>query len=137
MTNSAPYQQQNQHGNGLTSQFVQDCLRSNEAGDGALAQAISLAKSAGTTFVVITHRSSVLGVADKMLLLRDGTQQAFGPRDEVLAALNKASQQAGQGGRTGPAQGGLAGAQIVRPDGPSNSGLQGVPGAQTSQKGSK
>jgi ATP-binding cassette subfamily C exporter for protease/lipase len=109
----------------------------DEAGDGALAQAISLAKSAGTTFVVITHRSSVLGVADKMLLLRDGTQQAFGPRDEVLAALNKASQQAGQGGRTGPAQGGLAGAQIVRPDGPSNSGLQGVPGAQTSQKGSK
>jgi ABC-type protease/lipase transport system fused ATPase/permease subunit len=27
-----------------------------------------------------------------MLLLRDGQSAAFGPRDEVLAALNKAAQ---------------------------------------------
>jgi ATP-binding cassette subfamily C exporter for protease/lipase len=27
-----------------------------------------------------------------MLLMRDGAQQAFGPRDEVLAALQKARQ---------------------------------------------
>lgn len=68
----------------------------DEAGDAALAQAISVLKSRGTTFVVITHRTSVLGVADKMLVLRDGTQQAFGPRDEVLAALQKAASQAQQ-----------------------------------------
>ena len=42
----------------------------------------------------MTHRTSVLAVADKMLVLRDGQQQAFGPRDEVLAALNQAAQQA-------------------------------------------
>jgi ATP-binding cassette subfamily C exporter for protease/lipase len=36
----------------------------------------------------------VLGVADKMLIMRDGVQQAFGPRDEVLAALQKAQQPA-------------------------------------------
>ena len=41
--------------------------------------------------VVITHRTSVLGVAHKMLLIRDGVQQAFGPRDEVLAALQQAA----------------------------------------------
>jgi ABC-type protease/lipase transport system fused ATPase/permease subunit len=40
-------------------------------------------KQLGTTFVVMTHRTSVLGVADKMLIMRDGAQQAFGPRDEV------------------------------------------------------
>ncbi|MFD0666787.1 type I secretion system permease/ATPase [Ramlibacter sp. MAHUQ-53] len=68
----------------------------DEAGDIALAQAIALAKSRGTTFVVMTHRTSVLGVSDKILLLRDGTAQAFGPRDEVLAALQKANQQAAQ-----------------------------------------
>ena len=68
----------------------------DEAGDAALAQAIAVLKSRGTTFVVITHRTSVLGVADKMLVLRDGTQQAFGPRDEVLAALQKAATQAQQ-----------------------------------------
>jgi ATP-binding cassette subfamily C exporter for protease/lipase len=28
-------------------------------------------------------------VADKMLIMRDGAQQAFGPRDEVLAALQQ------------------------------------------------
>jgi ATP-binding cassette subfamily C exporter for protease/lipase len=29
-----------------------------------------------------------------MLIMRDGAQQAFGPRDEVLAALQKAQQPA-------------------------------------------
>ena len=68
----------------------------DEAGDLALAQAIAQLKARGTTFVVMTHRTSVLGVADKLLVLRDGMQQAFGPRDEVLAALAKAAQQAQQ-----------------------------------------
>ncbi len=61
----------------------------DEAGDLALANAIAALKQLGTTFVVMTHRTSVLGVADKMLLMRDGAQQAFGPRDEVLAALQQ------------------------------------------------
>jgi len=61
----------------------------DEAGDVALAHAISALKQLGTTFVVMTHRTSVLGVADKMLIMRDGAQQAFGPRDEVLAALQQ------------------------------------------------
>ena len=66
----------------------------DEAGDAALANAIASLKQLGTTFVVMTHRTSVLGVADKMLLMRDGAQQAFGPRDEVLAALQQARQPA-------------------------------------------
>ena len=61
----------------------------DEAGDTALANAIAALKQLGTTFVVMTHRTSVLGVADKMLILREGAQQAFGPRDEVLAALQQ------------------------------------------------
>jgi ATP-binding cassette subfamily C exporter for protease/lipase len=61
----------------------------DEAGDAALANAIATLKQLGTTFVVMTHRTSVLGVADKMLIMRDGAQQAFGPRDEVLAALQQ------------------------------------------------
>lgn len=65
----------------------------DEAGDGALGLAIAQHKARGATFVVITHRTSVLGVADRILLLRDGTAQAFGPRDEVLAALAKAREQ--------------------------------------------
>lgn len=65
----------------------------DEEGDAALARAIQEGKARGTTFVVMTHRTSVLGVADKMLVLRDGMQQVFGPRDEVLATLQQAKQQ--------------------------------------------
>lgn len=66
----------------------------DDLGDAALASAILEYKARGTTFVVITHRSSVLGVTDKILLLRDGAAQAFGPRDDVLAAIRKASEDA-------------------------------------------
>lgn len=66
----------------------------DEEGDAALASAIRSAKARGTTFVVMTHRTSILGVADKMLVLRDGMQQAFGSRDEVLAALSNAAKPA-------------------------------------------
>ena len=59
----------------------------DEAGDAALADAIKQLKARGTTFIVMTHRTSILAVADKMLVLRDGQVQVFGPRDEVLAAL--------------------------------------------------
>ena len=65
----------------------------DDAGDAALSSAIAEMKARGTTFVVMTHRTSVLAVSDKMLVMRDGQQQAFGPRDEVIAAINKANAQ--------------------------------------------
>jgi ATP-binding cassette subfamily C exporter for protease/lipase len=69
----------------------------DEAGDAALAAAIVELKSRGTTFVVMTHRTSILAVVDKLMVLRDGQMQAFGPRDEVLEALRKVAAQAQQG----------------------------------------
>jgi ATP-binding cassette subfamily C exporter for protease/lipase len=66
----------------------------DEAGEAALAQAITEAKSRGTTVVAITHRVNLLKVCDKVLLLRDGQLQAFGPRDEVMAAIAKANAEA-------------------------------------------
>jgi ATP-binding cassette subfamily C exporter for protease/lipase len=68
----------------------------DESGDAALVRAIQTLKQRGATVVVMTHRTSVLGVTDKILLLVEGAQQAFGPRDEVLAAMQKAQQQAQQ-----------------------------------------
>ena len=68
----------------------------DEVGDAALNATIQALKSRGTTFVVMTHRTSILPVVDKMLVLRDGQVQAFGPRDEVIAAINKAAQQVQQ-----------------------------------------
>lgn len=75
----------------------------DEQGDAALAQAIAKLSQRGTTFVVMTHRTSVLAVAHKMLVLRDGQAQAFGPRDEVLKALNEAAAKARQGAVVMPA----------------------------------
>lgn len=65
----------------------------DEAGDAALAEAIRALRSRGTTFVIMTHRPNILAIADKILLLNEGAQQAFGPREEVLAALAKAAEQ--------------------------------------------
>ncbi|WP_305825133.1 type I secretion system permease/ATPase [Massilia brevitalea] len=63
----------------------------DDAGDAALVHAILEHKERGCTFVVMSHRANVLAVADKILLLREGQQAGFGPREEVLAALRRAN----------------------------------------------
>ena len=57
----------------------------------ALLQTIREQKALGTTFVIMTHKTGILAVVDKMLVLQDGVQQAFGPRDEVLKAMQEAT----------------------------------------------
>jgi ATP-binding cassette, subfamily C, bacterial exporter for protease/lipase len=68
----------------------------DEAGELALMDTLKYLKRQGCSVLVITHRTSVLPAADKVLMLRDGQVAAFGPRDEVLAALQQAQQQAQQ-----------------------------------------
>jgi ATP-binding cassette subfamily C exporter for protease/lipase len=41
--------------------------------------------------VVITHRTSVLSVTDRLLVLRDGAQQLYGPTAEVMQKLMPAA----------------------------------------------
>lgn len=60
----------------------------DESGERALLQMLLLLKSRGTTLVIITHRMNVLEAVDSILVLREGQLQAFGPRNEVLAALS-------------------------------------------------
>ena len=61
----------------------------DQAGDAALMETLALLKRQGKTVVVVTHRSNILSLADKILLLVDGQVGAYGPRDEVLAALSQ------------------------------------------------
>src|SRR5262245_36284255 len=56
-------------------------------GDAALHQAILGLKSRGAIVVLIAHRPSVLGVCDRILVLANGGQQDFGPRDEILRKI--------------------------------------------------
>ena len=53
-------------------------------GEAALTQAIHGAKARGAIVVIVAHRPSALAVCDKVLVLANGVQQAFGPRDEIL-----------------------------------------------------
>jgi ATP-binding cassette subfamily C exporter for protease/lipase len=46
-------------------------------------------KAKGKTVVLISHRPGIVGVADRLLILHQGTVHASGPRDGVLAALQK------------------------------------------------
>jgi len=59
----------------------------DESGEVALVKTVRLLKAAGCTVVLVTHRPSILAVVDKLLFLKDGVQQLFGPRDQVLKAL--------------------------------------------------
>src|SRR5262249_27356179 len=56
-------------------------------GEAALHQAILDLKKGGAVVVLIAHRPSVLAVCDRILLLANGAQQDFGPRDEILRKI--------------------------------------------------
>ena len=56
-------------------------------GEAALLQAIHDAKARGAVVVLIAHRAAMLSVCDKLLVLREGIQHAFGPCREILRSM--------------------------------------------------
>ena len=44
--------------------------------------------------LIVAHRTGILGLADRLLVMRDGRVQMYGPTAEVVKALS-----ASQGGR--------------------------------------
>ena len=66
----------------------------DDVGEAALVRAVLELKRRGTTVLLITHRTSIIGAVDKLLLLVDGAVQLYGPRDQVLQAIQQRSQQA-------------------------------------------
>jgi PrtD family type I secretion system ABC transporter len=61
-------------------------------GEEALMRAIDAMKAWGATVVIISHKPGVFRSADKMLVLREGRVELFGPRDQVMARLVKPAQ---------------------------------------------
>ena len=53
-------------------------------GETAVVKVVGRLKSAGKTVVVMAHRPSAIAACDLLLVLVEGRQRAFGPRDEVL-----------------------------------------------------
>lgn len=63
----------------------------DENGEAALIKTVNDLKAAGSTIVIVTHRTSILAAVDTLLLLRDGELQLFGPRNEILNTLANAA----------------------------------------------
>lgn len=63
----------------------------DDAGEAALLKAIAGARSEGRTVVLITHRTNLIEVSDRLLVLREGQVVLQGSRQEVLDVLNKSA----------------------------------------------
>jgi ABC-type protease/lipase transport system fused ATPase/permease subunit len=92
---------------------VLDEPNSNLDGDGerALMQTLHQLKQAGITVIVVAHRPSIVQTMDKILMLRGGMVEAFGPRAEILARYSapapranppRTGQENSEGGSDGP-----------------------------------
>ncbi|TDQ83375.1 ATP-binding cassette subfamily C protein [Dongia mobilis] len=77
----------------------------DQSGEQALMNALAAAKADGTTIILITHRPSIVGVCDKLLVLREGGMAQFGPRADVLRSVTAASK---NDNNAVPGQGGVA-----------------------------
>jgi PrtD family type I secretion system ABC transporter len=56
-------------------------------GEAALVKAVMNARKRGATVIVVAHRPSALAAIDTLLMMKEGQQVAFGPKDEVLAKV--------------------------------------------------
>jgi len=63
----------------------------DQEGDLALCKALAMLKTKRCTVIVITHRGCVLNLVDRIVMVRDGKFALNGPRDQILAALEKAA----------------------------------------------
>lgn len=63
----------------------------DDAGEFALIKAINTLRTQGQTTVIISHRPTLLGVVNKVLLLNEGAIQEFGTRDQVFTTLRQAN----------------------------------------------
>ena len=66
----------------------------DDIGEKALVDAIADLRARGKTIVLITHRTSIIGITNKLLLIRDGQVEMFGPTDQVLGELQRNQQPA-------------------------------------------
>ena len=56
-------------------------------GEAALIRALHALKARKVTVIIVVHHAALLEVVDKILILKDGQVDSFGPRNEIIAAL--------------------------------------------------
>jgi ATP-binding cassette subfamily C exporter for protease/lipase len=62
----------------------------DDVGEAALLRAVQQLKAEGCTVMLITHRTAILGVVDKIMVIQGGSLALYAPRDKALAALRGA-----------------------------------------------
>ena len=82
----------------------------DQEGEQALMQTLETAKERGITVVIIAHRPAVIENVDRVMVLRDGIIDMYGPRADVLAKITPAREAAA----TGPGPKPAAVASVVR-----------------------
>ena len=90
---------------GDPSVLVLDEPNSNldEVGEAALLRAVHDLKAQGRTVFLITHRSGILAATDRLLLLKEGEIALYGPRQQVIAAIQASAAAAPVGTAPQPA----------------------------------
>ncbi len=56
-------------------------------GERALIAALDAVRQRGATVLIVAHSANLVAVVDKLLVVREGRIEAFGPRDQVAARL--------------------------------------------------
>ena len=60
-------------------------------GELALLNALRMMKEAKMTVIFVTHKPSLLVHVDKVMVLKDGSIDAYGPKEKVLGSLKAAA----------------------------------------------
>jgi len=92
--------------------LVLDEPNSNLDGEGerALLESLQRVKNAKITCILVAHRPSIVAFTDKILVLRNGLAELFGPREQVLQKYTSGPSSNPPQPSAGPAAGGAAAA---------------------------
>ncbi len=71
-------------------------------GEAALTRAIKLMRETGSIVIVVAHRPSAISAVDLLLVVKDGQQIAFGPKEEVLPKISAPAGVPGPGAASAP-----------------------------------
>lgn len=63
----------------------------DQEGEAALAAALMQARARGAAVLIVAHRSGIVSIADRLMVLREGRIELTGPRDQVTAQLAAAA----------------------------------------------
>jgi len=72
-------------------------------GEAALNSALLAAKARKAAILIVAHRTGILNVADRLMVLREGQVEMIGPKTEVIAKMSDSAKNQAKGAGSKPA----------------------------------